>query len=762
MKRFGVIALLASFCSLCSAQNVEWALFWENGVYDVSPFHNGIASVQMGTDYFAINKKGEKLFELPGIIISVDNDRFITKKSLYQYCLTNNQGKILSKEYSKITKWKDCYIVKDSKTNRRGVIDRNGKEILPCKYERIENSEQGNYTVIKTESETDGLIDKDGHIILQPKYRLLDKNAVTNDNLPVICYKDKKNQYAFIKSSQKVIDYTGGELHDNESVDFFAITKDGTTTYYNFNGTPFSSEALAVSPSGITVFKENDKFGFKNASGKILIAPQYDYVDPLLWVNGFIGVRIGDKWSGKWGYVNSQGQEITAPLYEKINPFKYHHAIVCLSYDNHSYSVIDEKGQTVFNYSGTTYSEEIKDFDSVYDDLLGYFGCPLNYGFYNLNTGKSIMGIALLPSFENGYARVFNEDYKTGIVSTKGEWIVRLEYDDLNNFSEGIAFARNRDDGEEFLLDTKGNVVLKTGNIGLDFTALFEENPCSEGVIPAHIYGEGGGYGYIYNTFSSTLDQTIAQWGTYGNGESLKKVKQLVEQRAEYVDFYYTMGIRQMEEGKYNDASQKFDKVLSSCGYHIPSFYAKGYCLMNMGQYAEVIELYNRIYPKSSDIYYYMAICYYNLNQINRAADCCKYALQYDKNNTNAGELLTSINERKRYEQAQRLNNVITFLNALSNFTSTLNSAVSNYYTPQHTAQPHRYNPGGNVSTSGKQSKTCSSCNGTGYNSARERASFYSYSSDIKDNPPCDVCGDRSDHYHKSCSVCRGTGHVNY
>lgn len=53
----------------------------------------------------------------------------------------------------------------------------------------------------------------------------------------------------------------------------------------------------------------------------------------------------------------------------------------------------------------------------------------------------------------------------------------------------------------------------------------------------------------------------------------------------------------------------------------------------------------------------------------------------------------------------------------------------------------------------------CSSCRGTGYNLSKERPPFYSYNDDPKAGS-CNICGDKSIHYHKSCPLCMGKGYV--
>lgn len=57
-----------------------------------------------------------------------------------------------------------------------------------------------------------------------------------------------------------------------------------------------------------------------------------------------------------------------------------------------------------------------------------------------------------------------------------------------------------------------------------------------------------------------------------------------------------------------------------------------------------------------------------------------------------------------------------------------------------------------------RQQQTCSFCKGTGNNPKMERPPFYS-SIDDPMNRSCNVCGDKSNHYHKICPSCKGRGY---
>ncbi len=60
---------------------------------------------------------------------------------------------------------------------------------------------------------------------------------------------------------------------------------------------------------------ENDKWGYKNKKGEIVIEPQFDYADDFS--EGLAAIKIG----GKWGYINKEGKYVINPEFDKVDYF---------------------------------------------------------------------------------------------------------------------------------------------------------------------------------------------------------------------------------------------------------------------------------------------------------------------------------------------------------------------------------------------------------------------------------------------------------
>jgi len=82
----------------------------------------------------------------------------------------------------------------------------------------------------------------------------------------------------------------------------------------------------------------NDKYGYKDANGKVIIAPKYDLAYSI--DEGMATVRL----DGKYGYVNQDGKEIVSPKYDIT--WKFIGGFAAVKFGD-KYGFIDKKGNEV-------------------------------------------------------------------------------------------------------------------------------------------------------------------------------------------------------------------------------------------------------------------------------------------------------------------------------------------------------------------------------------------------------------------------------
>ena len=105
----------------------------------------------------------------------------------------------------------------------------------------------------------------------------------------------------------------------------------------------------------------------------------------------------------------------------------------------------------------------------------------------------------------------------------------------------------------------------------------------------------------------------------------------------------------------------------------------------------------------------------------------------------------------KQHEELPKLKKTAIILRILAQGMQSMNSYMNTYSSGNIYLRP-------DSPSYSRQKQTCSFCHGTGYNPGKERPPFYSYSDDPMTGS-CEICGDKSNHYHKSCPSCRGKGY---
>lgn len=201
----------------------------------------------------------------------------------------------------------------------------------------------------------------------------------------------------------------------------------------------FTNDLLAV--------QVNDKWGFINSKGDLVITPQYDdcyygYTDesPTL-----IAVQ-SDK---KWGYIDTSGTLVIPYKYDNAYSFCNGRAVIK---DGEKYGFIDEKGMTVI-------SAQFDDAFSFGDNELACVKVNDKWGYIDRD-GNYVIN----PQFDSAY--YFNEGTaiiqvgkKWGLIDKKGAYIVNPQYDSLSFSAVDSLLCFESNDKLGFL-NTKGEVVI--------------------------------------------------------------------------------------------------------------------------------------------------------------------------------------------------------------------------------------------------------------------------------------------------------------
>lgn len=355
-----------------------------------------------------------------------------TKKWGYK----NNEGKVIVQPiYDTEFEFKDDF-AKVVCNKKYGFVDKNGKEIIPCKYQGISHRWIGNVSyfseelvVVRLDGKV-GVIDKTGKEITPFKY---DKAWAFSDGFAVVELNDKFG----------VIDKNGNEVVPLKYHNIALDLSDGLRGVENMNWKwgfidktgkeviPCKYDGWRDFSDGLAVVGLNGKYGFIDKIGREVIPLKYDYAGSFY--GGYATIEL----NGKWGLIDKTGQEIILPKYDDWEKCDDLIAVAL----NEKYGIIDKNGKEVipFKYDNISMGEGG---EGEYRCLKGLIKVELNgkWGVID-KSGKEIIPTKydelwvyddddnLISVFLNG---------KSGLMDKNGEEIIPCKYDDLDYLSNGF------------------------------------------------------------------------------------------------------------------------------------------------------------------------------------------------------------------------------------------------------------------------------------------------------------------------------------
>jgi hypothetical protein len=194
---------------------------------------------------------------------------------------------------------------------------------------------------------------------------------------------------------------------------------------------PFEFKQIEETPEGLfRLTSLDDKFGLANKQGKIVVAPQYDNLNPYYLGNGLIPVALQDK----WGYINLEGKEVIPCKYDAVYQFG-RGGIACVEW-NGKKGLIDTKNQIV-----TPFEYDYLNYETIYlasAQDSKYISASQNEKYGMLD----IQGRVVIPCVYDSYMYEYTSSTEQPIFITqlKGKYgaidknenvLIPFEYDEL-------------------------------------------------------------------------------------------------------------------------------------------------------------------------------------------------------------------------------------------------------------------------------------------------------------------------------------------
>lgn len=374
--------------------------------------------------------------------------------------------------------------------DKAGYIDKNNKVVIPFQFCCAQGF-FGKYAVIGR-GDHYGIIDKKGKILIPQQ---LESYNFFSENLIAI---KKAGKYQFLDGNLKPLTkpiYQEVYNFDNQLILVKKNEKYGILDYKLNEILPIKYDSIDYNDAynGLYPISFNNKIGYIDNQGKIVIPLVYDYAEPF---NGRLA-KVSS--NGKTKYIDQNNKQVIPVFLDQDDNFEYspHKHLIVVKTDG-KYGLYDDYGKTLLepNYQsieiiddfiqakkGNKYQifdfnlksifnqtfDELKWFDIEDTDTqsvnwvspgetLGAIG---NDGKYLVITSKGKILLSELPYQIKGITEgllIIKQNEKYGYMDKDSNIIIPLEYDGALGFNDGFAVVlRNKLMG---VIDKSNNIIL--------------------------------------------------------------------------------------------------------------------------------------------------------------------------------------------------------------------------------------------------------------------------------------------------------------
>lgn len=272
-----------------------------------------------------------------------------------KFGLINKQGKIiLPCIYSRIGSFSDGLIAIEDANYKCGYADIEGNVVVPCQFDKVGYYSEGLGRV--TQGDSCAYINNKGEVVI-PYFLAYSANPFKNGIAAIEKY--KRQTYFIDKQGNVVIPQQDYRCYGCSEGLFIVRSKKGSRyglmdtkgkmvvdmNYYSME--PFSEGLTAVGES------QTHKYGFIDTKGSMVIPLQFESANSFS--EGLAAVEKG----GKWGFINKKGQIVIPYKYERVQRFSEGLAAVRI---NNKWGFVNMNGELII----TCQYERCEDFNEGY------------------------------------------------------------------------------------------------------------------------------------------------------------------------------------------------------------------------------------------------------------------------------------------------------------------------------------------------------------------------------------------------------------
>lgn len=351
--------------------------------------------------------------------------------------------------------WYEKKILKIKQNGKYGLIDFNGKQLLPVEYDEITALYGMENSILIRKDGKVGLANDNGGIIVEAKYAEIKNLGDTYKNGYITISEDGK--YGVISTTKKqILENKYDEIAQTYLGEYYLVKENGKQKLIDSKGNAVIEkgfdEIKSATSNGV-IFVKGNLYGEMNTSGKTTIEAKYQDL----------------KESTKGTYIAKQ---------------------------NDKYGIIDQEQNTKlkFDYAGITYNEKAKLYlaedaeykTSIIDDKFNvkitgilseinvdksYIRMRIDdeYKYYNLNCEEK----SNTEILEKNTLFLNKKDGKYGYVDKKGNVVVDYIYDDATEQNE-YGYVAVKKNGLWGSIDKNGKIIIEPkynleNNLKIDF-----------------------------------------------------------------------------------------------------------------------------------------------------------------------------------------------------------------------------------------------------------------------------------------------------
>ena len=370
----------------------------------------------------------------------------------YKTKVLNGENKEIYTEYSKVEAisnryknnqmWYEEDVLSINENGKYGLIDLEGKKILPAEYTSI-NSIEGIQNILKIKKNGKfGVVNLEGKEILPTIYSEID--IIGSDAKSGFIVKNEQNQYGVINySGETALDIKYEEIYKIDGNELYVVKQNGSQKLVNKTGEVLIEQGfdeiidILENDMGI-IFKLNNKLGIMNISKEVTIEAQYTKIEEVK-----PGILVAEK-EGKTGVIDIENNIKMEFRYNNVSYNKNANIYIA---ENEDYT--NDLLNANFELRQTGYLIEINT-EKAYIELKQND----EYKYYDYTfEEKNVVDI-----YKENTLFISKKDGKYGFVDKNGNVKVDYIYDDVTKQNE-FGFAGVKKDGKWGSVDSNGKIV---------------------------------------------------------------------------------------------------------------------------------------------------------------------------------------------------------------------------------------------------------------------------------------------------------------